>query len=66
MIPKELKRVEFSQVVTKTRLQKNCYRFAECGDQYQVVSEVSPTHAKEFEVFVNGQTMGHGHGRSRN
>ena len=26
-----------------------------------------PAHAKEFEVevFVNGQTMGHGHGRSK-
>ena len=35
--------------------------------QYQVVNESGPAHAKEFEVevFVNGKTLGHGHGRSK-
>ena len=63
-----LKRVNFSQVIDyKTRLQELLQVHGDVEIQYQVVSESGPAHAKEFEVevFVNGQTMGHGHGRSK-
>ena len=59
---------QFSQVIDyKTRLQELLQIHGDVEIQYQVVSESGPAHAKEFEVevFVNGQTMGHGHGRSK-
>ena len=58
----------FSSRDYKTRLQRTVTGSRRCGIQYQVVGRSGPAHAKEFEVevFVNGQTMGHGHGRSRN
>ena len=67
MIPK-VETGQFSQVIDyKTRLQELLQVHGDVEIQYQVVSESGPAHAKEFEVevFVNGQTMGHGHGRSK-
>ena len=67
MIPK-VETGQFSQVIDyKTRLQELLQVHGDVEIQYQVVNESGPAHAKEFEVevFVNGQTMGHGHGRSK-
>ena len=63
-----LKRVNFLKSLTKTPPARTVTGSRRCGIQYQSELEKSgPAHAKEFkvEVFVNGQTMGHGHGRSK-
>ena len=67
MIPK-VETGQFSQVIDyKTRLQELLQVHGDVEIQYQVVNESGPAHAKEFEVevFVNGKTLGHGHGRSK-
>ena len=62
MIPK-VETGQFSQVIDyKTRLQELLQVHGDVEIQYQVVSESGPAHAK---VFVNGQTIGRGHGRSK-
>ena len=67
MIPK-VEAGDFEQVTDyKTRLQELAQVNGDVDIRYEVVSEQGPAHAKEFEVTVwlNGQLLGHGQGRSK-
>lgn len=58
----------FEQVLDyKTKLQEILQTNGDVAISYEVVGEVGPAHAKEFDVvvLVNGREYGRGHGRSK-